>query len=156
MALHQLLLETHGAPEATPEWLTRLEATWTSDQCLFMYNADTGWRGCFAEHRLWSSVLLRENTSVKTPHAKPTVRAWFPSPILDDLATCVGHEIIATVAAVVADMGYDGSPDLVVYRPDRLRLIEVKSATDHLKGPQVEMLSRLARIDKVGNMTHDA
>ena len=147
-ALLQLLQETPGAPEATPAWLTRLGATWTSDQCLFVHNAATGWRGAFAEHRLWSAILLGENASVKTPHARPTVRGWFPPPILDDLKACLGEETVAEVAAAVADVGFDGAPDLVLYSHGQLRFVEVKSATDHLGAAQVAMLTRLARIEK--------
>jgi hypothetical protein len=149
IALQQLIQETEGTPEATPEWLTRLASTWTSNQVLFMHNSSTGWRGIFAEHRLWSSLLLSENASVKTPHSKPTVRAWAPSPILDDMKACVGKETIAEVAQTIAEMNFDGAPDLVLYRNDQLWFVEVKSSTDHLRQSQVEMLTRLKRIGKV-------
>ena len=147
--LFHVLQTAHGAPEAKPEWLVRLEATWIGGQCLFMFNAANGWRGCFTEHRLWSSLLLSENARVKTQYPAPTVRGWFPTPILEDLKICVGHETVAQVAAAVAGMGYDGAPDLVLYRDGELRFVEVKSGTDRLCASQVEMLSRLSRIEGV-------
>ena len=148
IALHQLV-QTEGTPHATPGWLTRLESTWTSNQCLFMHQSTTGWRGIFAEHRLWSSILLSKNESIKTPHSKPTVRGWVPQPIIEDLKTCVGEATVLEVTEAIKELGFDGAPDLVCWRQDHLWCVEVKSATDALRTSQVEMLTRLARIEKV-------
>ena len=49
-ALYELV-QTPGAKEDVPEWLAQLQSEWTSGMCTFMFNTQTGWRGCFAEHR---------------------------------------------------------------------------------------------------------
>jgi len=152
VALLQLTRTTPGTADGA-EWLTALQGSWVSGQCLVVVCADTGWRGCFAEHRLWSAVVLREahGGMLKTPYARPTVRAWMAPVLLDDLAACVGRELVARVAATVAEQGYDGAPDLVLYRrdPPTLWFVEVKSATDSLRDNQVAMMRRLARLPGV-------
>ena len=61
------------------------------------------------------------------------------------LAACVGKELSSQVAATVAEHGYDGAPDLVLYRrePATLWFVEVKSATDSLRENQVKMMKQL-------------
>ena len=144
------LVKTQGAADVAPEWLAPLQQSWTSGQCLFVFCAATGWRGCFAEHRLWSAIMLRESseTMLKTPYAKPVVRSWMSPLILDDLAACVGKTLSLQVAATVAEHGYDGAPDLVLYRrePATLWFVEVKSASDSLRENQVKMMKQLSRI----------
>ena len=142
------LISTPGEPQATPHALKCLHATWTSGQCLFLFNPATGWRGTFAEHRLWSALLLSDGQSIKTPYCKPVVRAWHPLPILEDLKACLG-ETVEKVASKIAEIGFDGAPDLVLYRPDALWFVEVKSATDRLRENQVEMIRQLSRIPSV-------
>ena len=56
---------------------------------------------------------------------------------LEDLKACIGAETVMQVAATVADLGFDGAPDLVLYRPGTLWFVEVKSATDNLREAQV-------------------
>ena len=150
VALLQLVQTTPGAADVAPEWLAPLQQSWASGQCFFVFCAATGWRGCFAEHRLWSAVTLRESsgTILKTPYAKPVVRSWMAPLILDDLAACVGKALSSQVAATVAEHGYDGAPDLVLYRrePATLWFVEVKSATDSLRENQVNMMKQLSKI----------
>ena len=148
IALEQLV-RTPGESDPIPEWLPHLACTWTAGQCLFMWGTETGWRGCFSEHRMWSSFLLTKNAHVKTPYPKPTVRGWFPQCILDDLTACVGEEVVLEVALTISRLGFDGSPDLVLYRKGCLWLVEVKSDTDRLRETQAEMLSQLSAIEKV-------
>ena len=150
VTLLQLVQTTAGAADVAPEWLAPLQQSWASGQCFFLFCAATGWRGCFAEHRLWSAVTLRESSGaiLKTPYAKPIVRSWMAPFILDDLAACVGKALCSQVAATVADQGYDGAPDLVLYRrePATVWLVEVKSATDSLRENQVKMMKQLSKI----------
>ena len=148
-ALYQLVQTPGEAEDVPPEWLSRLQSQWTSGMCVFMHHAKTGWRGCFAEHRLWSAILLSGNGAIKTPYCKPTVRAWLPDAILADLKACVGAELVMTVAATVADMGFDGAPDLVLYHHGKLWFVEVKSATDNIRESQVQMMKKLSRIKGV-------
>lgn len=145
MALLQLI-QSPGAPESVPDWLRQLQATWTSGMALFAFHPQTGWRATFAEHRLWSAILLRDGGVIKTPYCKPTVRGWYAPVILDDLTACVGASLMSHVAATVAHHGFDGAPDLVLYRPSTLWLVEVKSTNDALRDSQVEMLKHLSRI----------
>ena len=147
-ALMELLRELRGTPEESGA-LDRLSETWSYGQCLVAFSPRTGWRGCFAEHRLWSSVLHAAGKTTRTRYCKPVVRAWFPPLVLDDLRACVGEALVARVAAVVADHGFDGAPDLVLYRHGVLRFVEVKSATDHLKEAQVRMIQALTELDGV-------
>lgn len=135
-------------PVSAPIWIQDLEQSWTHQMSLFMFNSQTGWRGCFAEHRLWSSLLL-ENTDIKTPYAKPTIRSWFPIQILNDFRDCVGEDLALEVASKVAEMGFDGAPDLVLYCHDIIWFVEVKSATDKLKPHQLRMMQELSKIRKV-------
>ena len=147
-ALYELV-QTPGAKEDVPAWLSQMQSEWTNGMCAFMFNAQTGWRGCFAEHRLWSAILLSADGAIKTPYCKPTVRAWWPRPILEDLKACIGAEVVMKAAATVAELGFDGSPDLVLYRPGTLWFVEVKSATDNMREAQVQMMKKLARIEGV-------
>ena len=143
------LVQTKGGAEKTPKWVDEMRDTWASGQCLTIFHEQTGWRGAFSEHRLWSSILVREQTVVKTPYPTPTVRGWFPKPIIDDLVACVGAVTIDHVASIIADLGFDGAPDLVLWRSGILMVVEVKSATDRLRDTQVEMLKTLSRVDGV-------
>ena len=116
VALLQLVRTTPGtADDGVSEWLAALQGSWVSGQCLVVVCADTGWRGCFAEHRLWSAVVLREahGGTLKTPYARPTVRAWMAPVLLDDLAACVGRELVAQDAATVADRATTGRPTML-------------------------------------------
>ena len=149
-ALLQLLQNGLGdvhPGEPTPGWLVELQETWGSGQCMFGFHG--GWRGCFAEHRLWSAVLLRNGDGIKTPYSRSTVRVWFPKAILDDLVACLGEELVAEVAAAVAENGFDGAPDLALYRPGLLWFVEVKSATDQMKPSQLRMFAALGAIPGV-------
>ena len=148
VALMQLT-ETAGSPEFTPCWLSHLASTWTSGQCLFMHNGATGWRGCVSEHRLWSAYLLRHGEAIKTPYSKPTVRAWVPDAVLDDLIECVGAATVDRVATTISELGFDGAPDLVLWTRCQLWLVEVKSASDRLRDTQSQMLKELSRLDHV-------
>ena len=145
-ALFQLV-QTSGAPDRSTH-LESLRDTWASGQCLVMHLPLTGWRGCFAEHRLWSAVLVSKGKTTKTPHAKPMVRAWAPTLLLEDLMECIGEEVVHRVASKVAELGFDGAPDLLLYRrtPATLWFVEVKSATDNLRPNQVAMLRELERL----------
>jgi len=151
-ALHELL-EGEGegrassSPPLLPEWMRSMEREWVSGQCLFACSARTGWRGCYAEHRLWSALLLDEGegASLRTPYAKPSVRAWFPRAVLDDLRECVHRDAAVRLAQVVRKHGFHGAPDLFLYHPNGRRcwFVEVKSATDTLSGAQLVMLRAL-------------
>jgi hypothetical protein len=142
-ALLQLAAEggaAEGGAGAPPGW-GELCATWSSGHCFTLHDETTGWRGCVAEHRLWSRAL---GAQLKTPHCTPTVRGWYAAPVLDDLRACVGEQV-DRVAAAVAGLGFDGAPDLVLWRRGELWAVEVKSATDRLRDAQARMLARLAR-----------
>lgn len=152
-ALYQLV-QTPSSPTQVPNSFFELEKNWTSQMSLFMFDTTTGWRGCFAEHRLWSSLILQKNkqaTDLKTPYASPTIRSWFPPEILNDFEDCVGSELAWDVAMTVSELGYDGAPDLVLYHnnPPSIWFVEVKSATDRLKEHQIKMLEALSRIPSV-------
>ena len=149
-ALFQFVSSTVGAAAAVPPSLTHLASTWASGQCLFVFDAANGWRGAFSEHRMWSSVLLRKERSIKTPYPAPTVRGWFPAAILDDLVHCVGAAAVERVAATVAACGFDGAPDLVLWNANgALTLVEVKTGSDRLHDAQARMLAQLSRLEGV-------
>lgn len=152
-ALFQLV-HMAGNADTTPPWLESLRNTWTQKMCLFMFNPITGWKGCFAEHRLWSAVLYRiskNRESLKTPYSVPAIRSWFTEDTLNDLIDCVGQELVMEVANIVAQHNFDGAPDLVLYRrnPVTLMLVEVKSANDKMRKEQVDLLRKLSNIDGV-------
>ena len=148
VALMQLV-QTEGHGESIPDWLTRLTTTWTSGQCLLLFHPETGWRGAFSEHRLWSCLLLRDRKAIKTPYCKAVVRGWFPDAALEDLTARVGEETVDRVATTVQECGFDGVPDLVLWNQGILWVVEVKSGSDKLSDTQVTMLTRLARIEGV-------
>lgn len=147
IALHQLLVSAATSIAEAPAWMSALEATWTSGQCLTILHSE--WRGCVSEHRLWSAYLLRHGEAIKTPYSKPTVRAWVPDAVLDDLIECVGAATVDRVATTISDLGFDGAPDLVLWTSHRLWLVEVKSASDRLRDTQSQMLKELSRLDHV-------
>lgn len=137
---------------SVPHWISDLEQSWTHNTSLFMLDSQTGWRGCFAEHRLWSSLILHMSSNkpdLKTPYAKPCVRSWFPVHVLDDFQECVGSELAFRVAMKIAEMGFDGAPDLVLYHKSTIWFVEVKSATDKLKPHQLRMMQELSQISNV-------
>lgn len=155
-ALHQLVQTGPEKYVPKADWLCRLQQTWYHHMSLFMFDTRTGWRGCFAEHRLWSSLLYHTNEhrerdpNVKTPYAVPTIRGWFPKEILTDFEECVGTALARKIAATVARMGFDGAPDLVLYNSEPMVwFVEVKSATDTLKDKQVQMMQALSEIEHV-------
>lgn len=153
-ALHQLVQsEKHSSHEiSVPKWMIDLEQTWTHQMSLFMFDSQTGWRGCFAEHRLWSSLILHMKIDIpnlKTPYAKPTVRGWFSAEVLNDFQECVSPELAEIVATKIAEMGYDGAPDLVLYHQGTIRFVEVKSANDKLRPHQLRMMQELSKIPNV-------
>jgi hypothetical protein len=86
---------------------------------------------------------------LKTPHAAPLVRGWFHPDILADIVECVPPGVIENVCSVVAEHNFDGSPDLVMYRPKELLFVEVKSQNDTLSEKQKTMMSMLSRISGV-------
>ena len=63
----------------------------------------------------------------------------------------VGEDVVDKAADTVAQHGFDGAPDLVLYHPapPRLWCVEVKSATDKLRSAQLRMLQGLSQIDGV-------
>jgi hypothetical protein len=148
-ALYQLV-QTPNRHTPVPNWLKELEQTWTHQMSLFMFDSQTGWRGCFAEHRLWSSLLLQINSSeIKTPYAKPNVRAWFPVQVLNDFKECVGSDLALKIATKIAELGFDGAPDLILYHENRIWCVEVKSANDKLKPHQLRMMQELSKFPNV-------
>ena len=50
---------------------------------------------------------------------------------------CLGDDLLKEAAHCIADAGFDGAPDLVLYRrnPPHLWFVEVKSANDRLRSP---------------------
>ena len=148
-ALFQIVQSETGAPEAMPTWLRTFESQWASGMCMFMYCKGSGWRGCFAEHRLWSTCIHKDGGEIKTAYCTPTVRGWFPQPILADLRNTVGSELLDRVAETIFELGFDGSPDLVLWNHEKLLFVEVKSATDRLRNEQARMMKQLARIPGV-------
>jgi len=149
-ALFQLI-DTSGTAHSIPDWLRFAQTAWCHQNAVFMFNPNTGWRGCFAEHRLWSAVLLQHDARIKTPYSKPVVRGWFPPHVLNDLYDCIGVEFAVQIAKVIAGLGFDGAPDLALYRKQPLAVwfVEVKSATDALRGNQIKMLQELSKIPDV-------
>jgi hypothetical protein len=136
-----------------PDWLIKLKTAWHHPMSLFMLNERNGWRGCFAEHRLWSAVLYRnrEKAQLKTPYAVPIIRSWFSPEVLNDFEQSVGVKFAMTVAHTIARMNYDGAPDLVLYHAayQKIYFVEVKSATDTLKENQIKMMQALSDIPNV-------
>tara|TARA_Y100000748_G_scaffold296528_1_gene289458 strand:+ start:990 stop:1232 length:243 start_codon:yes stop_codon:yes gene_type:complete len=49
----------------------------------------------------------------------------------------------------VAEMGFDGALDLVLYHNDTIWFVEVKSATDKLKPHQLRMMQELSKFQNV-------
>jgi len=156
-ALYQLV-QTKNEPIQTPHWVEPLKQSWSSQMSLFMIDVQTGWRGCFAEHRMWSSLIIHmksehttANPAIKTPHALPSVRAWYSTHILNDFQQCVGADLAWNVAMKIAEMGFDGAPDLVLYHhnPPTIWFVEVKSATDKLKPHQLQMMQALSKLPNV-------
>ena len=139
-ALYELV-QAPGERAALPAPLAALQATWAAGACLLMACEATGWRGLFAEHRVWTALL----GGGKTPYPLPAIRGWYPPAVLADLRACVGEARLARLARLVARHGFDGAPDLLLYAPGRLRLVEVKSATDRVTDAQRAMLAALAR-----------
>ncbi|MDC0525416.1 VRR-NUC domain-containing protein [bacterium] len=117
-------------------------------ECFHAYDETTGWRGCFAEGKLWSALLLHSGEDVdtlKTPYAPAIVRGWYSPELLDDLLSIPRA---LEVAYTVRDAGFDGAPDLAFWHPTQsLRLVEVKSSTDHVKPTQAKMMSLLKTHD---------
>lgn len=151
-ALLQLVALTPGTPCPTPAPLAAMQGTWSAGMCLVAFASRTGWRGAFAERRLWSAVLLSEGADdAGTTCCKPAVRGWYPAAVLDDLRGCVGAELVSTAARTIAARGFDGAPDLVLWHgaPPALWCVEVKSATDRLRAAQVKMLDALSRLPNV-------
>lgn len=151
-ALYELI-QTSGSPSNNASLVESLRSKWYHQMSLFMMNVQTGWRGCFAEHRLWSSIIVnaKDTTKLKTPYSIPQVRGWFASEILQDFEYCVGSELMWTVTRKIAEMGFDGAPDLVLYRADPATIwfVEVKSATDQLRETQTKMMQALSKIPNV-------
>ena len=157
-ALFQLVQqEKNETTFPVPAWLTKLKTNWTQHMSFFIFNNKNGWRGCFAEHRLWSSLIMinknneKGDLNLKTPYAIPTIRSWFHIDVLNDFIQCVGNETASKIANVVAEMGYDGSPDLVLYNETSpiIWFVEVKSATDRLKENQIKMMQKLSELSNV-------
>lgn len=145
------LMQAEGETDETFEWIEQMKDEWRKGQCLFTVNVNTGWRGFYSEHRIWSAILLIEDAVVKTPYCKPVIRSWFTSEIIQDIKNCVGEETILKVANTIAQHNFDGAPDLVMYHknPPVLRFIEVKSATDRLSEAQLTMIKHLQQIPLV-------
>ena len=152
-ALHQLVTDQATAvPVPISDALLNLRNTWRSGHSLFMTTA-SGWRGCFAEHRLWSALILFMglDKTLKTPYSIPEVRGWFSSEVLRDMRECLGDDMITETIQTITELGFDGAPDLCMYHPNppRLRFIEVKSETDRLRDTQTKMLQRLQTLPNV-------
>jgi hypothetical protein len=152
-ALYQLVQEADGGGSegdaAGCAALARaLHAEWVHGMCAVMTCEATGWRGCFAEHRIWSALLRRHDAdaALRTPHAHSVVRGWYPPVVLDDLEACVGRVTALDVARRVADLDFNGAPDLLLYRRGRLRFVEVKSASDRFKSEQLAMMRNLLAV----------
>ena len=140
-----------GDPQMLPDAIARYKAlsrSWSAGMNLVMACPNSGWRGCYAEKRLWLAVSLRMGHSelVKTDYALSSVRSWFPAEVLDDLIACASHKTLLRLAKIVSDHKFEGAPDLVLWRPGSLRIVEVKSQLDDLKDAQVTMLTALARV----------
>ena len=153
-ALYQLMQQTPGnPPNESMDLFDKMSIQWCSGMSMFMINVQTGWRGCFAEHRLWSALILHlnENKKIKTPYSIPEIRSWFPSEILNDFITCVGKTVILKVIDKIAELGFDGAPDLVLYHsnPPIIWFVEVKSTTDTFRRNQLTMIERLSKIQGV-------
>lgn len=158
-ALYQIIqdcdekLEKVEEQQSIPTWLQKLKNDWHHPMSLFMFNESSGWRGCFAEYRLWSALLYRnhQKAQLKTPYAVPIIRSWFPPEVLHDFEQSVGLEFAMMVANTVARMHYDGAPDIVLYRADypKICFVEVKSASDTLKEDQIKMMQALSEIPNV-------
>ena len=153
-ALWQLVRTTHGLEDAPPpSALVRLQKGWSHGTCFFALSAGTGWRGVFAEHRPWTAILeLYDPARVKnTACCKPTIRSWFPAAIVEDMVACAGLDLLMRVAHTVAELGFDGAPDLMLYRrsPPSIWLVEVKSSSDSVRDNQRRMIKRLSAIPGV-------
>jgi hypothetical protein len=149
-ALYQLVQEADGGGDGgdaagCAALASALHAEWVHGMCAVMACEATGWRGCFAEHRIWSALLRRHDADarLRTPHAQSVVRGWYPPVVLDDLEACVGTVTALDVARRVADLQFNGAPDLLLYRRGRLRFVEVKSASDRFKPEQLAMMRNL-------------
>ena len=141
-ALLELIQET--TEEVPPTWNLQ---DWTEAHLFTAFHSS--WRGMCSEHKVWSSILSREGIETKTPYSIPLQRSWVSTSVIHDLETCVGKAKIMEVAAMVKDMGFDGSPDLILWRPGRLWFVEVKSHSDRLKDNQLRMLRALSTIEMV-------
>lgn len=141
------LVNTEGKQTVTPNWLFRLRKEWVHGMSLFVFNSQTGWRGCFAEYKLWVAILMSENVKVKTPYSTPVIRSWFSLHVINDLYECLGKEHIMNIAETISHLGFDGAPDLLLYKknPPLLWFVEVKSATDCLRSNQLNMMQHLSK-----------
>ena len=122
---------------------------WTEAHALCVCHM--GWRGAFAEYRLWVALywwLTPEAIEAPVVEATlPMIRGWFSEAVLRDLVTCVGAPKIMELLAVVADHQYAGAPDLCLWCADgAIEFHEVKSSQDALRPEQSNMLRALARI----------
>jgi hypothetical protein len=140
-----------GDPQMLPDAIARFKAlsrSWSAGMNLVMACPNSGWRGCYAEKRLWLAVSLRMGQSelVQTDYALSSVRSWFPTEVLDDLIACASRETLQRLAKIVCDHKFEGAPDLVLWRPGSLRIVEVKSQLDDIKDAQVTMLTALGRV----------
>lgn len=140
------LVDSAGVAEPTPRAFEELQQSWVAGMCFFAYSDATGWRGCVAENRLWSAWQLRAGATIATPYPTPVARGWMPPCLLEDLERCVGRVKVQRVADAIAALGYQGAPDLVLWRPGELWMVEVKSATDRLRDAQIRAMQRLHEV----------
>lgn len=144
------LVRTHTSQgEQTPLKLHTLQDNWCANMCFFVSCSETGWRGCFSEHRLWMALTPIANRTRSYP--APVVRGWFSPSILEDIVDCIGKDVVGSILNILEKLGHDGLPDLVLYRrfPPMLWFVEVKSERDNLTNAQIAMMNRLSTVPGV-------
>ena len=141
-SLIKLLMSKETVADA-PEW------SFSSRDGMCFAAAFNGWRGAIAEFRLWVALWWHLEPALPRPEVEatgPMIRAWYDVEVLNDFVKCMGMARVLELMSIVADNGYLGSPDLVLWKMGAVEFAEIKSSTDALRPEQDRCLRHLARL----------
>ena len=108
-----------------------------------------GWRGCFAEYRLWVALHHRLQRPCRHSATKPLARSWYCTALLDEVATTLGSRL-DPILDLMQSLKFSGAPDLFLWHPSGPCLfVEVKSSTDTLRPEQNLVLQKLVKFPDI-------
>lgn len=122
------------------EWYKNM--SWNSQQCVVGYNNVTGWRGVYAENRLWKSLANYTGDTITDP-VPSVIRSWYPQKVLQDIIKSVGLAKIKQILAIMKTHSWKGCPDLVLWNQNGVIFVEVKSSTDCMRPDQEALMENL-------------